>query len=126
MQLRPRAILEICQKINTTGYSDQKFYTPKVRNLRLFLLKMKQRKCIDSNVFFVLTRFPILVNRAAATTSRRCSFCFSCNCVSYRKPTPPIPSSRCFNVHISMRISVLEYFQYNYQFQNIIKQLSNI
>ena len=37
--------LEICQK--TTGFSDQKFYTLKVRNLRLFLLKEKQRKCID-------------------------------------------------------------------------------
>ena len=28
--------LEICQKIYTTGFSDQKFYTLKLRNLRLF------------------------------------------------------------------------------------------
>ena len=33
------ARLEICQKIYTTGFSDQKFYTLKMRNLQLFLLK---------------------------------------------------------------------------------------
>ena len=31
--------LEICQKIYTTGFLDQRFYTLTVRNLRLFLLK---------------------------------------------------------------------------------------
>ena len=44
--------LEICQKIYTTGFSVQKFYTLKVRNLRLFLLKKKQRKCINLVAFF--------------------------------------------------------------------------
>ena len=43
--------LEICQKIYTTGFSDQKFHTLKVRNLRLFLLKKKQRKFIDISYF---------------------------------------------------------------------------
>ena len=43
--------IEICQKINTTGFSDQNFYTLKVRKLRLFLLKKKQRKCIDLIAF---------------------------------------------------------------------------
>ena len=38
--------LEICQKIYTTGFSGQKFYPLKVRKLRLFLLKEKQRICI--------------------------------------------------------------------------------
>ena len=38
---------EICQKIYTTRVSGQKFYTLKVRKLRLFLLKKKQRKCIN-------------------------------------------------------------------------------
>ena len=32
--------LEICQKIYTTGFSDQKFYTLKVRNLRQFFTKI--------------------------------------------------------------------------------------
>ena len=43
--------LEICQKIYTTGFSGQKFYTLKVRKLRLFLLKKKQRKCINISYF---------------------------------------------------------------------------
>ena len=38
--------LEICQKYYTTRFSGQKFYTLKVRKLRLFLLK-KKCKCID-------------------------------------------------------------------------------
>ena len=38
--------LEICQKIYTTGFSGQKFYTLKVRKLWPFLLTMKQCKCI--------------------------------------------------------------------------------
>ena len=45
--------LEICQKIYTTGFSDQKFYTLKVRNLQLFLLKKKQRKCINLVAFLL-------------------------------------------------------------------------
>ena len=45
--------LEICQKIYTTGFSDQKFYTLKVRTLRLFSLKKKQRKCINLVVFLL-------------------------------------------------------------------------
>ena len=39
--------LDICQKNYTTGFLDQKFYTLKVRTLQLFLLKKKQRKCIN-------------------------------------------------------------------------------
>ena len=45
------ARLEICQKIYTTGFSDQKCYTLKVCNLGLFLLKKKQRKCINLVAF---------------------------------------------------------------------------
>ena len=48
--------LEICQKIYTTKFLGQKFYTLKVRKLRLFLLKKKQQKCINIshfNSFFV-------------------------------------------------------------------------
>ena len=41
------ARLEICQKIYTTGFSGQKFYTLKRRKLRRFLLKKQQRKCIN-------------------------------------------------------------------------------
>ena len=43
--------LEICQKIYTTRFLGQKFYTLKVRKLRRFLLKKKQRKCIDISYF---------------------------------------------------------------------------
>ena len=43
--------LEICQKNYTTGFSSQKFYTLKVRKLQLFLLKRKQRKCINISGF---------------------------------------------------------------------------
>ena len=39
--------LEICQKIYTNGFLDQKIYTLKVHKLRLFLLKKKQRECIN-------------------------------------------------------------------------------
>ena len=45
--------LEICQKIYMTKFSDQKFYTLKVRTLRLFLLKKKQRKCINWVAFLL-------------------------------------------------------------------------
>ena len=45
--------LEICQKIYTTGFSGQIFYTVKVRQLRLFLLKKKQRKCSDLGAFLL-------------------------------------------------------------------------
>ena len=45
--------LEICQKIHMTGFLVQKFYTLKVRNLRLFLLKKKQRKCINLVAFLL-------------------------------------------------------------------------
>ena len=45
--------LEIYQKIYTTIFSDQKFYTQKVPNLRLFLLKKKQCNFINLVVFFV-------------------------------------------------------------------------
>ena len=38
---------EICQTYYTTRSSGQKFYTPKVRKLRLFWLTLKQRKCIN-------------------------------------------------------------------------------
>ena len=37
----------ICQKICTTGFSGQKFYTLKMRKLWLYLLKNKLCKCID-------------------------------------------------------------------------------
>ena len=47
------ARLEICQKIYTTGFSGQKFYTLNVRKFRLFLLKKKQRKCINLAVFLL-------------------------------------------------------------------------
>ena len=43
--------LEICQKIYTTGFRGQEFYKLKVRKLRLFLLKKKQRKCINITYF---------------------------------------------------------------------------
>ena len=49
----PISRLEICQKIHTTGFLDQKFYTLKVRNLQLFLLKKKQRKCINLVAFLL-------------------------------------------------------------------------
>ena len=39
--------LEICQKIHMTEFLGQKFYTLKVCKLQLFLLKKKQRKCIN-------------------------------------------------------------------------------
>ena len=45
--------LEICQKIYTTRFSDQQFYTLKVHNLQLFLLKKKQRKCINLVAFLL-------------------------------------------------------------------------
>ena len=43
--------LEICQKIYTTEFLGQKIYTLKVRKLRLFLLKNKQRKSISISYF---------------------------------------------------------------------------
>ena len=48
--------LESCPKIYTTGFFCQKFYILKVRELRLFLLKKKQRKCI------YLVAFPLKFN----------------------------------------------------------------
>ena len=47
----PMHRLEICQKIYMNGFSGQKFYTLKVRKLRLFLLKEKQRICIYISYF---------------------------------------------------------------------------
>ena len=38
---------EICQTFYTTGFSGRKFYTLKVHALRLFLLTIKQCKCIN-------------------------------------------------------------------------------
>ena len=38
---------EICQNFYTTRFSGQKFYTQKVRKLGLFLLTIKQQKCIN-------------------------------------------------------------------------------
>ena len=38
--------LEICQKLYMTGLSGRNFYTLKVRNLRLHLLKKKEYECI--------------------------------------------------------------------------------
>ena len=46
-ELNPKARLEICQKIYTTWFSGQKFYTLKVRKLQLFFTQKKQRKCIN-------------------------------------------------------------------------------
>ena len=43
--------LEICEKIYMTGFFGQKIYTLKVRKLRQFLLKKKQRKCINISHF---------------------------------------------------------------------------
>ena len=43
--------LEICQKIYTTGFFGQKFYTLKVCKLRRFLLQNKKRKCINISYF---------------------------------------------------------------------------
>ena len=45
--------LEMCQKFYTTGFSGQKIYTLKVPKLRLFLLKKKQRKCINLAAFLL-------------------------------------------------------------------------
>ena len=48
--------LEICQMFYTTRFSGQKFYTVKIRILRLFLLTIKQRRCHYQSVlsfFFV-------------------------------------------------------------------------
>ena len=39
--------LEICQNNYTTGFFGQKLYTLKVSKLQQFLLKKKQRKCIN-------------------------------------------------------------------------------
>ena len=36
--------LDVCQKVYTTGFLGKKFYSLKVRELRLFLLKKKQHK----------------------------------------------------------------------------------
>ena len=47
----PKSRLETCQKIYTTGFWDKKIYTLKVQNFRLFLLKKKQRKCINLVTF---------------------------------------------------------------------------
>ena len=41
--------LEICQKIYTTGFLGQKFYTLKMRKLRLSLPTMKQRKSLAAS-----------------------------------------------------------------------------
>ena len=43
--------LDICQKIYTTRFSGKKFYTLKVHKIWLFLLKKKQRKCINISYF---------------------------------------------------------------------------
>ena len=43
--------LEICQKIYTTGFVGNKFYTLKKCILRRFLLKKRQRKCINISYF---------------------------------------------------------------------------
>ena len=43
--------LEICQKIYMIEFMGQKFYTLKVRKLRIFLLKKKQQKCIYITYF---------------------------------------------------------------------------
>ena len=45
--------LDICQKIYTTGFSDRKFYTLKVCNMRLFLLKKKLLKCSNLVAFLL-------------------------------------------------------------------------
>ena len=46
-----QADLRFVKKIYTTGFSGKKFYTLKVRKLRLFLLKEKQCKCIYISYF---------------------------------------------------------------------------
>ena len=43
--------LDICQKIYTTEFLGQKFYTLKVCKLRLFLIKKEQQKCINVSYF---------------------------------------------------------------------------
>ena len=45
--------LEICQQNYTTRFLVQKCYTLKVHNLRLFLIKKKQRKCINYAAFLL-------------------------------------------------------------------------
>ena len=45
------ADLRFVKKNYTTGFQGQKFYILKVRKLQLFLLKKKQRKCIDISYF---------------------------------------------------------------------------
>ena len=49
--LHPWHSLDICQKIYTTRFLCKKFYTLKVRKIWLFLLKKKQRKCINISYF---------------------------------------------------------------------------
>ena len=49
--------LEICQKIYTTRFLGQNFYTLKVCTLRLFLLKKKKRKCINLVAFLLKFNF---------------------------------------------------------------------
>ena len=43
--------LEICQKIYTTEFSGQKFYTLKVRKFRLFLIKKETAKMHKCQLF---------------------------------------------------------------------------
>ena len=50
--------LDICQKLYTTQFLGKQFYTLKVQNFGLFLLKKKQHKCIDiSNLSDFLLKF---------------------------------------------------------------------
>ena len=43
--------LDICQKLYTTQFLGKQFYTLKVQNFGLFLLKKKQHKCINIKYF---------------------------------------------------------------------------
>ena len=65
--------LEICQKIYTTGFVSQKFYTLKVRKLRLFLLKEKQRKCIYISYF---SSFFVKILTVSVQDHTRCVWIF--------------------------------------------------
>ena len=69
---------EICQTFYTTGFSCRKFYIPKVHALRLFLLTIKQCKCIYLGPFlFNHTKCVKIKRFKSKITHGVCKFCSS-------------------------------------------------
>ena len=76
----PRSRLEICQKIYTTGFRGKKFYTLKVRKLRLFLRKINSVNSLISVILVaILLEFNWLCKILTVSVKIELGLCKSCS-----------------------------------------------